>query len=368
MTNLDNGVISRRESLQKSVDSSARGGVTLSGSKLIASAPGCKPAQCTIVGYCRTFLFEFPRAKLLESFDCQIVYSDDEVRATIVSDLTNYFRHERNNSRHYTIDVSLRAGVRSTHVKSLEQAERRAGSSFPLFLVVEEDRKVPPAVLNRGECFSMDEYRNGEELIAGGRAGERALVAVKTIDGSWPEFTSVMNFVNIVLASVKVEQVVTDPIRELHRCSCYVDDKNRAIYPIIPTMSARASTIIEFYEADIHRKAEKIETMLRAMLREASPILQELFDSIVLDRTEDDSYLRLWYLRLWQAVDDAKRHLGYPQLWNTDATIAGRMTPRKLNDYRNKIAHWHTGTMDFQYLNELQCTAMELLRRKYGSD
>lgn len=101
-------------------------------------------------------------------------------------------------------------------------------------------------------------------------------------------------------------------------------------------------------------------------MSDSEPTALELFDSIMLDKTRDDSYLRLWYLRLWQALEDAKRHLGYPQLDNLDKVIAGKRTPKELKEYRNAIAHWETGKIDYSYLSDLQYTAMELLRRKYS--
>ena len=101
------------------------------------------------------------------------------------------------------------------------------------------------------------------------------------------------------------------------------------------------------------------------MPADSEPVAAELFDSILLDKTKDDGYLRLWYLRLWQALEDAKRHLGYPQLDNCKTVIAGTKTPKELTEYRNAIAHWYTGKIDYSYLEDLQLTAIELLRRKY---
>ena len=359
------GIENRRESLLQSLDDSGRGGPTVHFAKLMANAPGCKPEQCNIIGYYRTFLFEFPRAYLVEAVGHEVVYVDSGIKATLVSNLADYFESESDGPSHYSIDVSLRAGVQVTYAKALEQANRRTERTFPLFLVIEENRTLRPTVLNRGECLTMPEYQDGQEMIEGGRKGERALIAVKTIDGSWPEFKSDMHRVNTMLAAVKVEQATTDPIRELHRCSCFVSEKGQSVYPLVPTMKARASSVPNIKNADILDKAKRIDAMLQGMIRESAPNALELFDSIVLDESEDDNFLRLWYLRLWQALDDTKGYLDHPQLWNSDAAIAGKHTPRELNDYRNRIAHWHTGRIDYQFLNDLQCTAMELMRRKF---
>ena len=106
--------------------------------------------------------------------------------------------------------------------------------------------------------------------------------------------------------------------------------------------------------------------MIQEMLSDSNTVASELFDSIVLDKTTDDGYLRLSYLRLWQALEDAKRQLGRPELLNDRSVIAGKRTPTELKEYRNDIAHWYTGRMDQSYLQDLQYTVMELLRRKYS--
>ena len=95
------------------------------------------------------------------------------------------------------------------------------------------------------------------------------------------------------------------------------------------------------------------------------PQVAELIDSLLLDKTQDEGHFRLWYLRLWQAAVDAKRYLGEPGLEDGRSVIAGKFTPKELKDYRNSIAHWWTGKMDFSFVTEIQQTVLELLRRKY---
>ena len=55
-----------------------------------------------------------------------------------------------------------------------------------------------------------------------------------------------------------------------------------------------------------------------------------------------------------------------PLLDNLNEVIAGTRAPAELRLYRRDIAHWHTGKIDHEYLSDLQRTALELLRRKYG--
>ena len=334
--------------------------------KLMATGIGGRPAECTITGHCRTFIFEYPGSYLVEAADHQIVYSNERLKAAIVSDLPAYFEQNAAETLHYSIDVSLRAAVHSTYEKAVEEANRQAHPKVPLFLVIEECAEVPPTALNSGECFTIEEYRDGEALIEGGREGEKTLGAIKTGDGSWPDFHTDMHAVNAVLTAVKVEQDFIHHIEKLYSCSCFVSREGQAVYILSPTLGRPSlQTMSRLESRDIREKADRIESMLQAMMSDSEPAAPELFDSMVLDKTKNDGYFRLWYLRLWQAVDDAARHLGYPQLFNRSEVIAGKRTPKELKDYRRKIAHWYTGRIDFSQLNALQYTAMELLRRKY---
>ena len=360
----------RREGLLRSLEPSGGKGLTTHGAKAMAEPLGGRPAECTITGHCRTFVFRFPGSYLVaeEPVNHQVIYSRGSFKASIVSDLLTYFEQNPAKSLHYSIDVSLRDGVRSTYEKAVEQAnQRQPHPQVPLFVVIEEYVEVPPTVLNSGECFTIDEYRNGEAIIEGGREGERALLAFRTSDGSWPDFHADMHVVNVVLAAVKMEQNVTSHIEELYSCSCFVSSEGQAVYPMILTGNAHGETISRLEPSALEEKGDRIGFMLQRMMSDSEPATPELLDSIILPKTRDDSYLRLWYLRLWQALYDARSLLRYPQLDNLNEVIAGRRTPVELRLYRRDIAHWHTGRIDYAYLSNLQYTAMELLRRKYRS-
>ena len=356
----------RRESLLKSLESSGGGGITADGVKLRAAPLGGKPAECTITAHCRTSIFEYPGVYLLETVDHHIIYSDGGVTAAIVSDLPAYFTRESDASLHYSVDVSVRAGVQDTYKKAMKQVGGQAQPQVPLFLVVEECVELPPVALHRDRCLSIDECRNGVPIIEGGREGERALLAIGTRVGSWPNLDSRHAAVNVVLAGVKVEQKATQHIRELYNSSCFVSSEGQAVYTLNPTVQGSVTTLSNLRSREVKEKAERIKSMLQGMMSDSEPAALELFDSLVQDKATGDGYLRLWYLRLWQAVEDAKRYLGYPQLENLQQVIAGKRTPKELKDYRAKIAHWYTGRIESSYLNDLQYTAMELLRQKYG--
>ena len=328
---------------------------------------GGEPAECTITGYCRTSIFKYPGSYLVAGVDHHVVYSCGGLKAAIVSDLLGYFEQSSVESVHYSIAVSLRAGVHRTYQTAFDQAIRSTDPDTPLFLVIEEYESIPPTALDSGECFSIDECIDGMATIKGGREGKRTLLVFETCDGSWPDFHPDNFAINVVLAAVKAEQRFIHHIEELYSCACFVSSEGLVVYTMSSEMSVTLQTVSRLESGDVQKIASGIASMIQAMISESDPTARELCDSMVLDKTDDDGYFRLWYLRLWQAVEDAQKYLGYPQLGNTKEVIAGKRTPKELKAYRNEIAHWHTGKIDFSYLNDLQYTAMELLRRKYRS-
>lgn len=367
MSSRAKGAPFRRTLLQRSLNPDRTGGFTTHAAKMMAEPMGGQPAECTLTAHCRTWLFEFPRAHLVaeEPVEHQVIFCGGGLRASVVSDLPNFFEEDPADSLHYSVDVSLRAGVLSTYESALNEVAR---TTDRLFLVIEDYSEFPPTELRKDQCFLIDEVRDGTEVIEGGREGRKTLLAFPSLGCPWPDFRPEMHRVNIVLAAVKAVQNAPDHIRQLYECSTFVSSNGESVCTLSPTMSASIQTASRLTPADLEEKAGRIGSMLQAMMSDSQPVASELFDSIVLDETKDDGYHRLSYLRLWQALEDAKHHLNQPKLRNDTTVISGKRTPIELKGYRNDIAHWYTGRIDHSYLQDLQYTVMELLRRKYGGN
>ena len=332
----------------------------------MAKPLGGEPAECTLIGQCRTFVFEFPRSEVLRDDPPKhyVILEKAGMRAAIVGDLRAYFEEEPAASLHFDISGSFRAAVRSMHEKSLEQQERPARK---LFLVIEEFIEFTSVAMSSEQCFLIDEVRDGEAVIVGGRQGEKALLAFPALGCPWPDLLPDMYRVNVILAAVKAVQNVTGHIAQLDESSCFVSSEREAVYTLSLTMRASGVAVSRLTPEQLEQRSSRIEAMVENMMSESDPTAAEVIDSIILDKSSDDGYLRLTYLRLWQAVEDARRHLGHAGLLNEKDAIAGDRPPTELKAYRNAIAHWNTGRIDHSYLNDLQYTAMELLRRKYES-
>ena len=359
----------RRKSVLQSLEKKPSGGVTTYGAKIMAAPLGGTEVDCTVEGYCRTFIFEFPGSRLTSDDPVapQTITECESLKAVVVSDLPAYFQDGHSKFQHYAIDVSLRDGVGRTYYKEVEQ---RQPPKWPLFMVIEQYETVPTTTFNNGECFMIDECRNGEELIEGGREDEKALLACRTSSGVWPKFSPDIQGVNAVLVALKVEQNVSYCIQERYSCSCFVSNDGRAVYTFHPTISigyegVRVGSSID--ANSLKAKVISIQSIHDGMKRDLAktPQMAELVDAVLLEKTQDDGYFRLWYLRLWQAVVESKRHLGEPRLENREDVVAGKLTPKQLKEYRNSVAHWWTGKVDFSFVKGIQQTVLALLSRKY---
>ena len=360
----------RRRSVLQSLEQKPSGNITTYGVKDVASGMGGTEVDCTVKFYCRTFIFEFPGSQLTSDGPVapQLITECENLKAVVVSDLPAYFQDGHSEFPHYAIDISLRHGVERVYRK---EAEQRTPPQRPLFVVIEQYETVPVTTFANGECFEIDERRNnGEEIVEGGREDERALLAFKTCNGVWPDFSPDMQGVNTVLVALKVEQDVTHHIEERYSCSCFVSDDGRAVYSVRLSMGfgyggVRVHSLIDAY--CLNAKVASIRSIHDGMRQDSVNTLQiaELVDSVLLDKTQDDGYFRLWYLRLWQAAVESKNHLEEPKLKNRRDVVVGVLTPKQLNDYRNEIAHWWTGKVDFSFVTGIQLTVLALLRRKY---
>ena len=356
----------RRRSVLQSLEKKPSGSVTTHGAKAMAAPLGGTEVSCTVEGYCRTFIFEFPRSQLVseEPIAPHLITESENLKAVVASDLPAYFQDGHSKFPHYAIDVSLRAGVEGTYEKEIKQ---RKSPQQPMFVVIEQYETVPTTTLDNGECYLIDEHRSG---IEGGREGKRALLAFRTSNGTWPDFSPSMQSVNTVLAALKIEQDITYYIDERYRCSCFVSDDRRAVYTLNPEISIMYGGVRVVSPIDatsLQAKVASIQSIYNRIRTDSMnmPRAAELVDSILIDKTRDDNYFRLWYLRLWQAAMENKKLLGEPKLENRNDIVAGKLAPKQLKEYRDDIAHWWTGKVDFSFITGIQQTVVSLLRHKY---
>lgn len=366
MTRKNRTVASRQKSLQPVAPEASN---TLALAKAMYTGAGIKEVHCTINGYCRTQIFEFPYIDFHPDGDepHHSIYDSQSVQACAVSNLADYFA-SATRSRHYAISPSLRHEVGETDEKVRTQQKGRV----PVFLVIEEFNGLTPVKMIKGECSITDEVcvRDGEKSpnLIGGREGEQFITAWATSDGAWPELPNNQQLVNMILAGVRVGQQTPDPIRKYVDRECLVTDDNRFVSMMQMTASIRtqAVTVMDsnMYRDRVTRIRDAIAKLEGDM---GTPHIALLINSMYCDEHRDDSYKRLQYLRLWESLSEAgEKYLGYQgNVKRDEVVVAGKKTLLELKEYRNDIAHWWTDTVDESYLADLQRTINELIRRKY---
>ena len=337
----------RKKSIIESLERRPGDGITTYAAKDVAAPLGGTETICTITHYCRTAVFQFPGCQLTAEAPVpyQLICKNQAFKAAVVSDLPAYFQQNGSAFPHYTINVSLRDGVDRIYRKELS---KKKAPILPIFLVTEQYESVPVTKFENGECFLIDERRDDKALITGGREGEQALLAIRTINGVWPDFSPDQHAVNTVLAALKVEQNIMHHIEELNSYSCFVSDDEQAVYTVHTKMGNDYGSLRVLSPVDTNGLRETVDgvrSIHDGLLRDSvrKPQVAELIDSILLDNTQDDGHFRLWYLRLWQAVVDCKKLLGEPRFEGNPDSIAGKLTQGGLKEYRDKIAHWWTG-------------------------
>ena len=342
---------------------------TLAGMRRMYAGMGGREFCCTISGYCRTQIFEFPGIDFRPNGDepHHTIYASPSVQACVASNLVDYFV-KSTSSKHYAISPSLRQAVSETEEKIKSQQKSRV----PVFLVIEEFNQLTPVEMVKGECSISDEIAvlDGEKvpILIGGREGEEFITAWATVDGAWPKLPNNQQLVNMILAGVRVGQQTADPIRKYVDQNCLVTDDDRFVVIMRPTIVCE----IEHSDADgyhcvqrqgigdrqsyccygtghwcsAHGAANQLDVQRRVQGRclPAPPVLAVV--AIV-----------------GRGGTDMSGYQG--SIRDDNVVVAGKKTLRELTEYRDDIAHWWTDTIDENFLADLQRTINELIRRKY---
>ena len=326
--------------------------------------------KCTVDRYCRTRVFDFPRAKATQAVADFTIHQSASVRASLVCDLPAYFR--RSHSAHYAVSPSLRHAV-------AEQAKQPQSGEDAIrpYVVVEEFQSFPPFALDQG-CALIDEvgYEDGERkpVILGGRDDERFIVAYETSDGPWPDIPRNEQTVNLIMAAVRACQDATGEIAKHVDQRCLITDDGRFVCPAAAgTFSARAGVASPLDAPAFGRTAARLTKTIAAMHADlATEHIELLVNALYWDDYKDDEFRRLHYLSLWQSLSESRKLLGYAppdpktKLGNDPTVVAGSLSLEALTDYRDNIAHWWTGTIEGNCLADLYRTVNQLIRRKYG--
>ena len=265
--------------------------------------------------------------------------------AILTHDLAKYL-NEISDQDQYNFSPGLRDKVASL-------ASKHGDGS--VFLVVEEAGSIERCTLNRGECF----YGKVSE-------DQEGLILVRTMDGAWPEIHEAVDFENKVLAMVRARTKTLHPY-EFHAMSvCYVTDSGEIMIPLEPSISVsygglRVSKVIpkenvDQWGAEFQKSMDRVDTF------EPNAALTELLFAIRLDSAKDEKFMRLWYLRLWQALVD------FGIVFKKNSRIGPELVRmsrgpewKELTKHRTAVAHWQTELIDYSMVGRIHEYALTVI-------
>ena len=311
--------------------------------------PRARPTECVIRGHCRTLIFEFPGAELKAEvpFKPAVIVQRAGAKATLVSDLPSYFR-DCTGFRHYTICCSLRSKIKEV----ISKRGKESTDWQPLYVVLEQE-SLCETRMDEGTCIVVD-----QKVIVGGLEGEDSILAWQVGGSPWPDVDeSDTDFVNVVLGAVKIVQDEVTVIRELVESECFYDESGRVVYPQTAQLGAAAQAVALLSEKEANVAIDRMRTITRVLggKRDVDKErIDNLVDSLRLEKIDTDSYRRAWYLSLFESVK---------------AVLSGhdkQQFNQRHRAYRKQIGHPTARTrMDSNEFLRLQRDSLAELRRIY---
>ncbi len=313
--------------------------------------------DCTIDGFCRTSIHEFsgatvePGAEIEPRTFCQ----KNHFRASIVGD-PKTFLSKSSFSPHYAGNCALRHEMDEI-LEGLRKTNN--GRRDRLFVVMEEYRKIEPVPVSKGECLAID-----QGAVRGGTSGNEAILALRSMDGAWPEVGADISLENVVLAAIKIEQKVTYGMKALIESINFVERDGGMVhiqegYADLAFGALRVER--KLHDEALDEKTKKLSgnVLMLEELAGLSP-LTELITALRLEDTRDKSHLCLWYLRLWEASCKAGAVVGAPPFGNPDGIKVGQDDRRRQLEHRNDVAHERVDEIDFAVFDRFQRDVLDL--------
>lgn len=297
-----------------------------------------------IVAYNATKIFHAPVRWPDENDDSWVRIQGEtpDYSATLTGELKTYLENESNLGQ-YAIDPGLREMVGTI--------EKQSGSDST-YLVVEERGPITDCRMDQGECW------------LGPNNGKDGVVFFKAIGGAWPTFNEQAERDLALLAAMRTMTKVTHPF-ELHvRSVCFITDKGEPAHSMVMEMNVAyggARVIKQIPGGSVVEWADQLADNAERLRRASTdPAVHELLAAIRFDKTGEEEYFRLWYLRLWQALVDVGLYCEQEKVRNHLEVLKEQQRWKDLSKHRTAIAHWSTDIVDYEKVQDLHRFAVEV--------
>ena len=311
------------------------------------------PYPCHLSTYMHTIVYEIPGYFVAEDDEISpaVIHDTYGFRATIATGPVGFIESETFLNQ-YNLDTGLREELNRVNDENATQADRR------LYVVIQfkEDMEAAPAVAGQCVKTSLDD---GTEFICIWDCDDAPVRKPNQRTRS----------INTALAAIKMEYEVTEGFKRVVNKGCYLSDTDECVHRSGMNISAWPSVLSLITKKDIADRSEKsrqlaaaieesIESGKRRSRGKSSSDfgrrLEDLIEGLLLEPSTDDSYLRLWFLRLCHRAE----RFGKTCKWQL------RNEQKEVRAYRDKVAHPGVEKIDWAVLKSFQKELFRVIRSK----
>ena len=289
--------------------------------------------DCRLSRYMHTLVYEVPSVLVKGSINPIEIQNKGHYCVKVVSDPLRAIR-ESSLSNQYKLDEQLRKSLEK--LKENIEKTSSGGSNKPLFVVAEYREEMENFPVDQGQCRKIGE----------------TLYIAKCEDARHPSPLKVKNIIDADLTSVKAAFGVRGYFKKHIDQECYENTQGETVYSLHVSGSASLSVSHPLEQDDVYQKAEFAKNLRLKMKEEQED--KEMIMALQRGESEYEPDLRLWYLRLWAALDrfGEKHHRQIPN----DSSLT------KMKLHRNAIAHYNIAEVDRNQLRELEKKALEIFK------
>ena len=315
---------------------------------------GGTPFHCYITEYMRTIIYRIPSHKVVGGHVVPTVVKETtDFKATVITNPVNYISNDG-----FSDQKSVDRGFEEALKNVCE--EDKAEKTIFVAIQFKENLGMFPAV--GGQCV-RHEIDSKETIIV-----------YDCTDARGPNPDQKTGTVNVILTAVRAELEVTDALEKSFDKECFKTDGGKCVYRGHIDGSAHVILVSPISSDDLTKRlqasrllATKLEEsigldrvdLLRTEANDFGTRLRELVEALQLDPSMDSAYRRLWYLQLWDRVEEFRRLFARrqrpPELRNNSL--------EDVTNHRHAIAHRRVDRLNGKMSRSLQQKAFDYFKQ-----
>lgn len=312
---------------------------------------GGTPFPCHITEYLHTIVYRVPSYKVKGGhITPRVVKKTGIFKATIA---TNPIRYLLGDS--FLDQQVFDNSFEETLKESCEEDENKAEKTIFVIIQFKEDLGSYPVV--DGQCARFD-YDDVPKYLV-----------FDCIDAPSPTPSDHKDDIDVVLSAVKMELEITDALEKVFEKNCFKSKEGTGVHKAELSANAHVQLVSPITSHELSVRSQAIgDIVARIESAIGTPIpgrsqsfekqLRRLVIALQLNPTTDDALLRLWYLQLWDRVEN----LG--EAFRPRLQLSNRQNLQHEKSHRNDIAHFQVDKLDWNMFRSLQKKVYGLLKQR----